>query len=111
MHRLGCLRTDCRDETDKNFSGTVHRPTGAESIAQKVEVLFWIIASSISILAINDLGLLRIEFQLAFRKPLLKLVQQLASLILTAAVDDRIVRITLEWTCRKLALHPHIERV
>jgi len=57
-------------------------------MAQKVEVLFWIIASSISIPAINDLGLLRIEFQLAFRKPLLKLVQQLASLILAAAVDD-----------------------
>ena len=80
-------------------------------MAQKVELLFWIIASSISIPAINDLGLLRIEFQLAFRKPPLKLVQQLASLLLAAAVDDGIVRITLEWRCRKLALHPHIERI
>jgi hypothetical protein len=88
MHRLGCLRTDCRNETDKHFPRLVHRPTGSKSMAQKVEVLFWIIASSISIPAINDLGLLRIEFQLAFRKPLLKLVQQLASLILAAAVDD-----------------------
>src|ERR1035437_845748 len=96
LHRLGCLRTDCRTETDKHFSGTVHRPTWPKGMAQKVEILLWIIASSIRILAIHDLGLMRIEFQLAFRKPLLKHVQQLASLVLTVAVDDDIVRITLE---------------
>src|ERR1035437_6384838 len=111
LHRLGCLRTDCRTETDKHFPRTVHRPTWPKSVAQKVEVLFWIIALSIGILAIHDLGLLRIEFQLAFRKPLLKHVQQLAGLILAVAVDDRIDREKLERTCKKLALHPHVERI
>ena len=78
-------------------------------MTQEVEALVWMIALSISILAVHDLGLLRMESQLAFRKPLLKYVQQLTSLILTATVDDGIVRIALERTCRKLPLHPHVE--
>jgi len=51
------------------------------------------------------------KFQPAFRKPLPQHVQQLTSLILTVAMNDRIVCITLERTCRKLSLHPRIERV
>jgi hypothetical protein len=51
------------------------------------------------------------EFQPAFRKPLPQHIQHLTSLILAVAVDDGVVRITLEWTCRKLALHPHVKRI
>src|ERR1019366_5614781 len=68
LHRLGCLRTDCRNETDKHLSRAAHRPAWPKSMAQKVEALLWITASSICILAVHDLGLLRTEFQLTFRK-------------------------------------------
>ena len=67
-------------------------------MARKVEALLWIIALSIRILAVHDLGLLRMEFQLAFRKPLLELGQQFTSLFFAAAVND--------WSSRPGESHP-----
>jgi len=78
---------------------------------QEVEALLRIAALPVRILAVNDLGLLRMEFQFTFRKPLPQHVQHLTSLLFAVAVDDGIVRIAFERTCRKLPLHPQIERV
>src|SRR3954467_13158939 len=111
MHRPSCFRADCRDETDEHFPRAIHRSSGPKGVAQKIELHFWISVLPVGILAVHDPGLLRMQFQVAFRKPLPQHIQQLTSLLLTVAMDDRIVCIALEWTRRKLPLHPRIERV
>ena len=68
-HSLGGLLADRRQKADEVFSITVDRRSWPECVAQKVESSSWTVTSAISILAVDDSGLLRMQYELTFRKP------------------------------------------
>jgi hypothetical protein len=69
-HFLGGLVTDCREKCNETFALAINSPSWPECITKKVERPFGILPRTICVLAVNDLGLLRVQLQPAFRKPL-----------------------------------------
>ena len=55
--RFGGLIADTRTEVDESLAPSVHRHSRTERIAEKVELLDWVVPSSDIILAIHDLRL------------------------------------------------------
>ena len=60
-HPLASLFTDRWDKCDEAFSVVVARQSWPECVAEKVELLLRVLPEPICILAINDLGLLRMQ--------------------------------------------------
>jgi len=69
-HRFGRFLAYRRCETDEELSLATLRPTRAKRVAQKVETLLRVTAPPVGILAVHDLGLVRVKFQATLRKPL-----------------------------------------
>ena len=61
-----------RDPKPVTGSSTILRASWQKRMAKKIEFLIWEVALPIRILAVHDFGLLRMEFRLAIRKPLLQ---------------------------------------
>src|SRR3954452_7131450 len=109
--RLESFVADGRTERDADLPSPSARQPRPERIAEEVELLVGIVATSVIILAIDDFRLLGMKCQSTFSKPFLKRDAQGRSLFLTATVTDRIVGIALEGNARMVPVHPHIERV
>ena len=70
-----------------------------------------VVLPPIVVLAIDDLGLLRVELQPTRREAFLQCGFQLLGLLLRPTVADPIIRISLERYAGKVPPHPGIERV
>ena len=71
-HALGGLLADRRQKANKVLPFPVDRPSWPKRIAQKVKGPLGILAPAICALAVDDLGLLRMDLKSAVRKPLLQ---------------------------------------
>src|SRR4029453_12779788 len=105
------LFNDRWEEDSETFAFAINSLSGSECITKKVKRPFGILLRTICVLAVNDLGLLRVQLQLAFRKPLFQRLTQLKRLCLALAMTDRIVGISLERNGRILSSHPTVEDV
>jgi hypothetical protein len=86
------FRADRRREGDALIAVPDRLPR-PESIAKKVEGLDWKIPTSIHILAIDELRLLRVQSEPAGREPDLQGAPQCTGLFFAAAMTDDIVRV------------------
>ena len=68
-HRLQCFRANPRQKGNDMLMPVPDRFSRPKAIAQKVERLVWVVATPVHILAIDELCLLRMQSQLAGRKP------------------------------------------
>src|SRR3954451_15753277 len=109
--RLTRLVTHPREEDHKELPSVVLGPPRPKRVAQEVEPDVLVLALPVTILAVDDLGLLRMKFQTALRQALPDRLQQLLRLSLALGVDDHIIRIALELDTRAVPPHPVIERV
>src|SRR4051794_22166652 len=109
--RLESLTACCRAERDADPISTPLRQPRPEFIAEEVELVTRIGLAPVFILAVDDLGLLRMQRQTAFGEAVLQRPAQSRRLFLSLAVTDRIIRVPLEWDVRMVPAHPHIERV
>src|ERR1700680_1725389 len=100
-----------RLETEEQFPGPALRLPGSKRINQKVDILLRIAAPSPPVLAVYDLGLLRMQLQLALRKPLLQRVAQAARLRFAATMADNIIGIALKRDIGVVLPQPAIKRI
>jgi hypothetical protein len=87
------------------------RSPGSKRVAQKIEALMGVGPSSILILAVDNLGLLRVELQSTRPEPLRQLLPQALRLRLRPTVTPRIIGITFARDVGMVPRHPRIERV
>src|SRR5438477_5710194 len=78
-----------------------HDLSGSKLEAEKVEVDVGEVAAPVHILAVDDLGLLRMQHQLAGRKAVSNCAPECPRLLGALAVTNDIVRVSLEWDMRK----------
>src|SRR5215831_4454274 len=88
-----------------------HDLSGSKLEAEKVEVDVGEVAPPVHILAVDDLRLLRMQYQLAGREAVGNCTPEYPRLLGALAVTDDVVRVPLEWDARKRPRHPRIERV
>jgi hypothetical protein len=83
-------------------------PDGAEP--QKVKPLVRVCPLPIGILAIDDLRLLRMQFQSTLLPPCRYFDTHQLRFPLCSAMDDTVIRVPLEWQMGPIAPHPEIDR-
>src|SRR3972149_641282 len=110
-HGLCGFVRNCRTEVDEELSFPVLRSSWAKRISQKVELPVRITPSSVLILTIDNLRLLRMKLQPTFPQPLRNSCPNFLSLAFRSAMHDGIIGIPLERQMRILPRHPHIERI
>jgi hypothetical protein len=71
----------------------------------------FVVSGAVVILAVDDAGLLRVEFQSARREPIPYRFQDLPSLRFTVAVNEGVVSISLELHFRIMPPKPVIQRM
>src|SRR5271157_6053847 len=81
------------------------------TVAEKVELDVLVLPPPVVILAVDNSGLLRMKLQSAFGKATPDGFQHRSCFLLAPAVDDGVVRVTLDPDARILSLHPEVERV
>src|SRR6266478_8095157 len=89
-HSRGGLLAHRRKKADEAFAIAVSSRSPPKRIVEKVEAALRVVPGAICIIAINDLGLLRVQLQSALRKPLLQRLTQLQRLSLAPTVADSI---------------------
>src|SRR3954449_8666158 len=99
------------NEADKAFAVTVLRQSRPECEAEKVEGPNRVLSSAIGIFAVNDLGLLRVQLQTAFRKPLLQRLMQFKRLCLAPTMADGVIGVAFDRDVREFPVHPTIKRI
>src|SRR5260370_6799143 len=107
------LRRFLRDgwyETTKDPSPTLRFPRPKRE-SQKVELLVRVTLLPIGILAIDHLGLLRMQFQSTLLQPCRYFDTHQVRFPLCSAMDNDIVRVPLERQVRPVSPHPYVERV
>jgi len=102
---------DRRTEVDKELPPPILRPPRAKRVAQKIETGNGIVLTPIVILAVDNLGLLRMELQSTIREALLQRIFQMFGLLPCAAVTNTIIGVPLEGNARIVPLHPRIEGI
>src|SRR3954447_6663655 len=105
------LRTRRRQERDPIEPAPPLRQPRPECVAEKVEADTVVLAGPVGVLAVDQLGLPRVEHQTARGEPLVDGAPQLPRLAFAPAVADDVVRVTLERDARHLPPDPEIERV
>src|SRR3954470_23703810 len=110
-HPLAGGLADRWDEADKAFAGAVLRQSRPEREAEKVEGPNRIGSDAIGIFAVDDPGLLRVQLQMALRKPLLQRLMQLERLCLAPTMADGVIGVAFKRDVRELPVHPAIERI
>jgi hypothetical protein len=83
----------------------------AEMYSEKVELIVRVVPSSIIILAVDNLRLLRMKLQLAFLQSCGNRRPNFLGFRLCPAMHDRIIGITLERQIWVMFPHPHVKRV
>ena len=108
-HRLGRVPTYCGCETDEALSHTILRRTWAKGITQKVEALHRIVPPPIGILAVHDLRLVRVKFQVPLPSGVPKRISEGTRLRFAHTVAADVVSVALEGDLGVLLRHPPIE--
>jgi hypothetical protein len=90
---------------------TVYGRSWPEAVTEEVELRIRMLASASPVLAANDLGFVRMHFQLAFRQTCRKLCLYGYGFGFRPTVYQSIICITAPWEVRVLSRHPRIERV
>ncbi len=103
---FGRLGADRRQEADEVLALPVSRPSWLECVAQEIERHIFMTLPASGILAVDDPGLLRMKLQTALGKALPDRLHNRPSLALAPAVDNCIIRISLETQMRERPLHP-----
>ena len=85
-----------RAEVDKVLAKAILRSSWPKRIAKKVELLVRVVASSIIILAVDDLRLLRMKLQPAFLQPCGYCRPNFLSFLLYPAVHNSIIGVSLK---------------
>jgi hypothetical protein len=84
---------------------------GPEFIPQEHERRDLMIVTPVVVLAVDDPGLARMQFQAHLREAASDGIPHLAGLLLTGAVHHRVIAVPLEPDGRELPGHPGIERI
>src|SRR5712672_4018816 len=84
---------------------------GRNSYPRKSKRLDRIISLTVSIPAVDELRLLRMQNQPAGTETALQGAPQCPSLLGTSTMADEVVRISFEWDAGKVPHHPHVEGV
>jgi hypothetical protein len=98
-------------EVDKVLPKMILRPPGSKCIAQIVELLIGIVSSSIIILTVDDVRLVRMKLQPTLSKAPLQRFLQVSRLLLAAAMAEDIVSKTLKRYVRMVFSYPPVERI
>jgi hypothetical protein len=106
----GGLSTRRRTDVDEVCAPAILRSPGSTCVAQNVEAFIEVVPLPI-ILAVDKLGLWRMELQSTLREPLLQLLPQALRLRLRLTVANRVIGIAFERDVRMVPRHPHSERV
>src|SRR5262245_43685565 len=88
-----------------------HDLSGSKLEAEKVEVDVWEVAPPVHIFAVDDLRLLRMQYQLAGREAVGNRAPECPRLLGALAVTDDVVRVPYERNVRERSRHPHVEPV
>src|SRR5664280_1560111 len=110
-HRLGRFVANRRRETDEQIASAIHRLPGSKRKSQKIESLLWMTVQPVRILAVNNLRLLRVQFEFAHRKPGFQRLSQRTRLRFTATVTDDVIGIALKRDVWIVFFHPTIKRI
>src|SRR5665648_145869 len=110
-HRLGGFITHCGTEVDEVLTPTILRPPGTKRESQKIKLLGGVMASSIIILAIDQLGLSRMKLQLALSQPSGNRLPQCPSFRFCLAVDHHIIGISHKRILWISPPHPFIKSI
>src|SRR6516165_10502384 len=84
---------------------------GRKPVAEEVELDMFVVPRPAVFLAVHDPGLLRMKLEAAFCEATADGLQHRSSFLLASAMDDGVVRITLEADLRMVPIHPPIERI
>src|SRR5882757_1093993 len=103
--------TDRRQKARPYLTVAVLGTSRPKFIPQKRKARLGILFPAVTVLAIDDAGLLRMQFQFAVLQPLLNGRQQLLCLSLASAMRHRVIRVTGERIGGMLPLHPFIEGI
>jgi hypothetical protein len=98
--------TDGRTEADKEVTLRAFDTSRTKSVAEKVKLRVRMLLSPVTVPAVDDLRLLRMQFQSAFAEAFRKFRLQFRGLLFCSAVTDRIIGITLEGNVEMFSLHP-----
>src|ERR1051326_4253195 len=98
-------------ETTKDLPLPTVRSPRPKRVPQKIELLVRVSPSPIGILAIDHFRLLRMQFQSTLLQPCRYFDTHQVRFPLCPAMDDDVVRISLERQMSPVQAHPPIERV
>jgi hypothetical protein len=102
---------NCRSKIYKDTTVAIFGTSGTKRVPQKIKLDDIVFLLSVDILAIDDLGLIRMQFQTAFFQSALKSSVQVFCLFETATMDQCIICISAERQLRKLRCHPPVKRI
>ena len=109
---FGRFVADRRGETDEHPPIAVHRTAGPKRIAEKVEPLLRVALAPVGILAVDDLGLLRVQFADCTPQTAASSASRSARAWASlATVADHVVSVAFERDVGMVLAHPAIERI
>ena len=108
--RLLRLAADGRGETSEIASPATGQ-AAPEGIAEEVEAGVPGVSPAVRVLAVHDLRLHGVQLKAQGPEPLGDGDPQHPGLVLSVAVRNNIIRVTLERAARELPVHPHVERI
>src|SRR3712207_5192528 len=88
-----------------------YRLSRLSRVAEKVEGLDWTVTTTVRILTVDKLCLLRMQDQPASCKSGLQGAPQCSCFLFASAVTDDVVRVAFEWNVGILPHHPHVEGI
>ena len=109
LDRCGGLVAHRRQKAHKGLSVTILGPPGPNGVTEKVELDVLMLAPPIIVLAVHDLGLLRMKLQSALLQALSDRCEHVLRLGPALGVNDHIIGIALERDVRIGPAHPEIE--
>jgi len=110
-HRLGGFITHGGTEVDEVLTPAILRPPGTKRKTQKVKLLGGVMASSIIILAIDQLRLFRMKLQFTLSQPSGNRLPQCPSFRFCLAVDHHIIGIPRKRILWISPPHPFIKSI
>src|SRR5262249_56821768 len=110
-NRRSGLRADGREEAHETLPLAILGQARLKGVSQEVERHVRLSPGPAISFAVNNPSLHRMKLQTALLKAATDSLQHLTGFLLCPAMDDRIVRISLESDAREGPLHPDIERI
>src|SRR5512135_505054 len=109
--RLGGLVADRREEAHEELPPSILGPPGPKGVAEEVELDVLMLAPPVIVLAVHDLGLLRVKLQTALLQTLPDRFEHVLSLSPALGVYDHLVSIQLESDLPIGPAHPVTEGI